>query len=167
MIKIIFGVMLIALISLLALSTPTVAVLNDSFEDAEVNITDDNEKIDEYEIHFTKINGSSTTSSQFTVDGDDDFTQMLSIGKEYEIKIITNETNYTDEFEYAGGDITLDLKDDELQTIQLKEPPEYNIPPAQNLPRYYQFQYISYFSTWILVLSPIPAIALYIRKRTQ
>jgi len=160
--KIIFGVMLIALISLLALSTPTVAVLHDSFEEAEINITDDNEKIDEYEIHLKTINGTST---QFTVDGD--FTHMLSIGKEYEIKIITNETNYTDEFEYAGGDITLDLKDDELQTIQLKEPNEYYIPPAQDLPRYYQFQYISYLSTWILVLSPIPAIALYIRKRMQ
>jgi len=38
---------------------------------------------------------------------------------------------------------------------------------AQDLPRYYQFQYISYFSTWILVLSPIPAIALYIIKRMK
>jgi hypothetical protein len=160
--KIIFGVMLIGLISLLALSTPTDALRHDLIEDAEVNITDDNEKIDEYEIHLKTKNG---VISKFTVYGN--FTQMLSVGKEYEIKIITNETNYTDEFEYAGGDITLDLKDDELQTIQLKEPIEYTIPPAQDLPRYYQFQYISYFSTWILVLSPIPAIALYIRKRMQ
>jgi len=160
--KIIFGVMLIGLISLLALSTPTDALRHDLIEDAEVNITDDNEKIDEYEIHLKTING---TSSQFTVYGN--FTKRLSIGKEYEIKIITNETNYTDEFEYAGGDITLDLKDDELQTIQLKEPIEYTIPPVQDLPRYYQFQYIRYFSTWIFVLSTIPAIALCIRKHMQ